>query len=434
MTLSETPRMTPETAPPAAWGWADALLLQMSVIVFAMVAQIFLPRLTHALHWPQPHVPVPWNWILPGGFALLAVVAGALFRRRPMLRWISGVPFAVSAIIIYAALGLLGILLVQDAEKQDWIARWGGRTLFTSLPFLAASLLIMLNLATALGRRLLTPRPGLTAFLCNHVGLLLVMVGMIAGSAQLERHRLRLFTGMPTPAIMQMDAQMHVTKIPLPATLTLEKFAVDFYPPHLVALDFANSGGHMGHKQQMDPEWISTGHNFAALGAKIAVLDYLPSAHPPRTDGGTWTAAPDSPFSAAQVRATLADGTVKTGWVGVGSGMEQIWPLMLAKERFLALSWERAPKRFRSTVIIMEKGKTRTAQIEVNHPLALGPWKLYQTSYGDDGMGGYYSELEAVRDPALPVVYTGLFGMLLGAFLAFWATPRRRIAAEEAAR
>ncbi|KPL25985.1 MAG: hypothetical protein AMS23_03830, partial [Bacteroides sp. SM1_62] len=58
---------------------------------------------------------------------------------------------------------------------------------------------------------------------------------------------------------------------------------------------------------------------------------------------------------------------------------------------------------------------------EVNKPFKYRGWKLYQLSY-DERMGKWsrVSVIEAVRDPWLPVVYTGIFLLLAGALYLFW--------------
>jgi cytochrome c biogenesis protein ResB len=79
------------------------------------------------------------------------------------------------------------------------------------------------------------------------------------------------------------------------------------------------------------------------------------------------------------------------------------------------------PKRYVSEVTIFtEDGKSIPATIEVNKPIKVNGWKIYQLSY-DETMGKWSrkSTFELVRDPWLPVVYTGITMMLLGAVYLF---------------
>ena len=59
--------------------------------------------------------------------------------------------------------------------------------------------------------------------------------------------------------------------------------------------------------------------------------------------------------------------------------------------------------------------------IEVNKPVSIDGWKIYQTGY--DEMLGRWSDrsvIELVRDPWLPVVYIGIFMILIGTLYLLW--------------
>ena len=77
------------------------------------------------------------------------------------------------------------------------------------------------------------------------------------------------------------------------------------------------------------------------------------------------------------------------------------------------------PKRFASDVVVRGKsGKDITAVIEVNKPLKVDGWKMYQYGYDEEaGTESQVSILEIVKDPWLPLVYVGIFMMLAGALL-----------------
>ena len=77
------------------------------------------------------------------------------------------------------------------------------------------------------------------------------------------------------------------------------------------------------------------------------------------------------------------------------------------------------PKRFASEVVVKGKsGEDVPAVIEVNKPLKMEGWKMYQYDYDSEaGVDSKISVLQLVRDPWLPAVYTGIFMMLAGAFV-----------------
>ena len=86
------------------------------------------------------------------------------------------------------------------------------------------------------------------------------------------------------------------------------------------------------------------------------------------------------------------------------------------------------PKRFASDVVVTGKsGKETSAVIEVNKPLKVDGWKMYQYGYDEEaGTESKISVLELVRDPWLPFVYSGIFMMLAGAFLMIFTGFNRK--------
>ena len=75
------------------------------------------------------------------------------------------------------------------------------------------------------------------------------------------------------------------------------------------------------------------------------------------------------------------------------------------------------PKRFASDITVYtEDGKTVQGTVEVNKPLKVNGWKIYQ--YGYDvryGSESPYSVFQLVRDPWILWVYIGIFMMIAGA-------------------
>lgn len=89
---------------------------------------------------------------------------------------------------------------------------------------------------------------------------------------------------------------------------------------------------------------------------------------------------------------------------------------------------EREPKRFASEVVVYTQGGTiKRGIIEVNRPLKVDGWKIYQVSYDEEkGRWSDVSIFELVRDPWLPVVYVGIVMMMLGAIGLFVNAQRKR--------
>ena len=89
---------------------------------------------------------------------------------------------------------------------------------------------------------------------------------------------------------------------------------------------------------------------------------------------------------------------------------------------------EREPQRYTSNVeVLTVSGEHYQTDIQVNKPFEVEGWKVYQLNYDiERGRWSEISVLELVRDPWLPVVYTGIIMMLLGAVCMFVLAQRKK--------
>ena len=113
--------------------------------------------------------------------------------------------------------------------------------------------------------------------------------------------------------------------------------------------------------------------------------------------------------------------TVKgeTEWRALTSQQQIVeMPIAIELKEFIMETYDNgSPKRFASDIQILTKtGKSIQTTVEVNKPVEVDGWKIYQYGY-DTQMGAMsqYSILELISDPWLPLVYTGIYMMLGGA-------------------
>jgi len=97
-------------------------------------------------------------------------------------------------------------------------------------------------------------------------------------------------------------------------------------------------------------------------------------------------------------------------------------PIAIELREFIMETYDDgSPRRFASDIQILTKtGKNIQTTVEVNKPVEVDGWKIYQ--YGYDTQMGAMSQtsiLELVSDPWLPLVYTGIYMMLAGAVCMF---------------
>ena len=118
-------------------------------------------------------------------------------------------------------------------------------------------------------------------------------------------------------------------------------------------------------------------------------------------------------------------GQSKEGWVSCGSFMFPYKALRLSEQTSLVMP-EREPQRFVSAVTVYtQAGDVVEDTIEVNRPLKISGWNIYQLSYDETkGRWSDVSVFELVRDPWLPAVYAGIIMMVLGAVCLFVNAPK----------
>ena len=122
--------------------------------------------------------------------------------------------------------------------------------------------------------------------------------------------------------------------------------------------------------------------------------------------------------------------TDTTEWRALSEQNEVVeLPLAIELKQFIMETYEDgSPKRFASDIVIYTiAGEQIPTTVDVNKPAEVDGWKIYQYGY-DYSMGAEsnVSILELVRDPWLPVVYTGIYMMLAGALAMFILGVRRK--------
>ena len=252
-------------------------------------------------------------------------------------------------------------------------------------------------------------------FVLNHLGLFIALTAGTLGNADLEKYDMTTQVGTPewrvTFSDMEKAKKAGTATKELPLAIELHDFSIEEYPIQLVVLD--NETG----KKVETSDWVAEADSLFDYAAPKEMADSASVFVRWPSLGAT---------SAAHVVArNNKTGATVEGWVSNGSFMFPFRALRLDKDYSIVMP-EREPKRFASDVTVYcESGEKVDATIEVNKPLEIAGWKIYQLSY-DEAMGRWSttSVFQLVRDPWLPYVYLGIYMMLLGAVCLF-VIPKR---------
>ena len=378
------------------------------------------------IHWSDFAFPI--NLIFLIVFLLILVLAYWLRRRVRLFSFLLTAEAAVPTLIYAAALTVVMGLTRQVSAHERAIDPIGLTQMLSFWPFV----LVYLLLATIVGlitlRQILHFRLRELPSLLSHVGLFLVIVTATLGSADMERVKLTATTDMP-----EWRATHEQGFVELPLAIQLEKFTIDEYPPKLLIIN-SQTGKSVPAK---NPEIALIDKHFREgniLKWRIRVLKNLPLAAPVVTSDTTkyveWQssgAVTALLVEAQRMKDGRAVGPPTVGWGACGSYLFPCQELKLTKQRSLVMA-RREPERYASRIhVYTESQKNIVATVEVNKPVSVDGWRIYQLSY-DEAMGRWSetSTFELVKDPWLPAVYVGIYMLLAGAILTFIVSQKRR--------
>lgn len=375
----------------------------------------------------------PANAILGALFVGAILCTHFLFRKKRLVQWMSGVYATIPALVVLLAIIVVMGLIPQFSEqaaKEDLPANLfsllGWHRMTTSWIFILLSfyLLTILGLAT-LKRTIMKPSWRDVGFYMNHLGLFIAFAGGILGSTDMQRLTISVKEGEVEWRAQSLSGEIKE----LPIAIQLDTFMMEEYPPKLVMID--NQTGKMlpeGHPDTYMFEGV--GKTAKLAGATLEILDYMPHAGmiadstfvnfvPLLMDGAT---------TAIQVRVSKPSLPQPVeGWVSNGSFMFPYHVLYVDETTSIAMPVQEVKKYTSIVTVFTEAGHSKHAHIEVNKPLSIEDWIVYQYSY-DESMGKYSetSIFELIRDPWLKVVYTGVFMLLAGALYLFIVGPKKK--------
>ena len=402
----------------------------------------------------------PANFITLILFVFLLIVAYLLRKRSYFCLFMSTMQAAIPAIAAAAILTLIMGVTKQVAEGKRPMDPVGLTKMLSFWPFI----LVYVWMTAILGEVTINQiaRFSWRRFptLVSHVGLFLILTCGTLGSADMLRVKMYCETGQPE--WRGLDAFNNVHQ--LPVAIQLEKFTIDEYPPKLMLID--KTGRPL---PQDKPENLLVDNGMKSgqlLDCKIDILKRIDNAVPvmlskmigkmpegmmgnirmdslgqARNKDGYIASDASGSACALLVRVTRgvnANGSsdsnlikgqkqVVTGWISSGSYLFPYQALRLKDGRMLAMP-NREPRRFASLVnIYTQSGQNIQTEIEVNKPFTIEGWKIYQLSYNEQmGKWSNLSVFELVTDPWLPVVYIGIFMLLIGAVGMFLTASRKK--------
>lgn len=409
---SETePRNAPRKTWQHPWGYRESFMVVLELVLLGLIFEV----LSGGSGAPLPEYPVN----ILAGILLPILLAGLylLFRRHPLIKWLSSVPAAISAIAFFAAVVLLlGFIPQGNPDTNRYMHLMGLSHIKNSWLMMVSGFYFLITLGMVTIRRARTLTRRNLGFLLNHAGLWITIASGYLGSGDLVRLNIQVIEGQE--AISTGWDTKTGNPVPLPFSLVLEDFDIEEYPPKIAVVD--GRSGSIVSGDGRSSAMVDAGMEMTSGEWEIRILDFLPAAV--KGEGGYLASgsAGAAPAAFISILNPSGGGTI-AGWVSCGSYKEPYNHIPLDQHHFLAML-QPEPKKYSSDILMEVPGNSPlSATLEVNKPFRHSGWKLYQLSY-DERMGKWsrLSVIEAVRDPWLPLVYAGIFLLMGGAAFLFW--------------
>ncbi len=408
------------------WSYTEGFIVAGGIVLAGLLLQLLLDNIRPA------DFGSPVNITVGALFVAGLLCCHFLLRDNHVVRWLSGVRSTVPALLVMllftVILGLTPQFSVYEPQEQlpnNIFSRMGWYRMTTSWAFVFLSFYILVILGlTVLRKTRKSQSWRLIGFYLNHVGLFFALGGGLLGSGDMQRYTMTVVEG--NTEWRAHDALGNLKE--LPVAIELDTFIIEEYPPKLVVID-NRTGKILPVNRPESYMFERLGKSTQLNGNTVEVLAYIPQAAVVRDSSFTSVVPMLMDGAATALKVRVTNPSLKApveGWVSNGSYLFPYQVLYIDETSSVAMPLQEVKKYTSQVTVFTEAGHRKKANIEVNKPLSIEDWIIYQYGY-DEKMGRYSktSVFELVRDPWLPLVYTGIFMLLAGALFLFIAGPKK---------
>ena len=406
------------------WGYIEGLTICTGILLTGTILQFSSGKVVYETF------NYPVNIIAGAVFLLSLLIFHLISRKFRLLQWFSSFTAGITSL---ASLLLLAIIMgltrqlpsTVDLSQESVFIRLGFMQMTVSWAFILMSLYFLWILGLVILKRISRFKWKDTGFVLNHTGLFIAFFAALLGSSDVKR--MRMVAPLNDSEWRAANEKNEIVELPL--AIELKSFTIDEYPPKLILLDNI-TGEALPRKKPKSVSVETSTFVTELLDWQLEITEYLPfAAAISSQDTINYVEFHgEGSVLALYIKAkNLYDGTRREGWVSCGNHYFSYAALRLNDKVSLIMP-NREPRRYASDVTVYtQSGITKDAVIEVNKPLSIDGWKIYQYSYDEvHGKWSRYSVFELVKDPWLPYVYLGIFMMLAGCIFMFISAPNKK--------
>jgi hypothetical protein len=392
------------------WRYAESIAFVLGLMAAGFALQAVLGAFNFSA------ISSPVNLFIAGVIIVFPLVF-SIWRKTLFYQWFSGVPFSVSLtgglLVLGIVMGLTPQMEQLNPHDKSFITMAGFRQMTSSHAFVIIYFVTLLSLWTLIVRRLFTFRIKDYAFYLNHIGLWLLLFAAGLGAADLRRYVMYVNEGETQWQVYNKNDM----PLELPIAIQLNDFQMEEYPPKLVIIDHRTGDALPENKPQYF-QVDETNPSGKLLDWNIRVKKYI---HHAVRSNDTNNLYREAHIAAAAPAVLIEASNIKTnktlsGWVCGGNRSQPHAYQTLDNHRLLVVT-QAEPKKFVSDIdVYTPDGLSVHALLEVNKPLKIGNWMIYQYGYDSQaGKASAYSSFELVYDPWKWLVYTGIVLLAAGA-------------------
>lgn len=383
------------------WDYKESFIIAAGLLLTGYLLQVTTRTSIKAIGSPI-------NYIIGGLFIGMLLLLHFTSRTHPWVKWLRSVPASVSAIVLV----LIQAIIMGTLPQQNFVEGvkpdlFGFSFVLTSWPFIIAQLYFLITLGLATLNRITPWQWKNWGFILNHLGLFIAMTAGILGSGDLQRYTMKLYENQLVWGAENEKGVM----IPMPIAFELTSFDMETFAPKLAFADITNNS--IETKGVNALRMINKGDSYDYKGYKIKIINYIENSK--FTGNGYFQVNEEgaTPAALVEVKSATID---TTAWISCGSFATEYSYLQLNDKEAIVMLQPEAKKYSSHVNVFVKDQKNDKTVIEVNKPYKVNGWKVYQLSYDEKfGKWSKLSVIELVRDPWLPIVYSGIFMMIIGA-------------------
>jgi len=370
------------------WDYRESLFISFAIILTGLLLD-YIRLKTISFLFPN-------NFILLGILLVVIILQSTKYRKSGLSKWLSSIQASITAILLFVVFSIV-IALIPNGVQNNFIE--GGITRSWMYHFTSLYMFLVLGVITC--KKIINYKRKNIFFILSHLGLWIVL--FFASTSSYNISILQMYVDEGNTVWYAYDKSGE--KIDVPFAIKLNKFDIDEYIPKIAFVD-NESGvlveGTIKHLEQGDSCQI----NGIPIKLKTFYKESVNYSGEYRHSN-----MPGAPAS------MLVELMGHDEWISCGS---HIFPSKMSKinDQYSIVMLNPEPKRYYSEVTVYEKeGEVKDYTLEVNKPLSVKGWQVYQKSYNKDmGRWSSLSVIELVRDPYLWLVYFGCLLMVVGSF------------------